>query len=69
MNFLGCEGVWQQQGDGSTVCSGTLKTYTVQEMRSELSPALTTAQRYELMGGLLALFVFVWVLKTVRHSV
>jgi hypothetical protein len=69
MNFLGCEGVWQVQSDGTAVCSGQLQTFTVQEMRDSLSPLITMDQRIEITGALLALFVLVWVCKTVRTSV
>lgn len=61
MNFLGCDGIWLLQPDNSTVCQGQLKTYTVQEMRDFLSPAMTTQQKVELAGGLIGLFALVWV--------
>lgn len=66
MNFLGCDGVWLLQADGTTVCQGDMKTFTVQEMRDFLSPALTLAQKAELTGALVALFVFVFVLRKLR---
>lgn len=69
MNFLGCDGLWQTQTDGSTVCSGNLQTFTVQEMRDSLSPSITWAQRAEITTSLLGLFVFVWVCKIVRTSI
>jgi hypothetical protein len=68
MNFLGCDGIWQTSSDGSTICTGTLQTFTAQEMRDSLSPSLTMAQRAEITTALLGLFVFVWVCKTVRNS-
>lgn len=68
MNFLGCDGMWQVQADGTPVCTGQLQTFTAQEMRDSLSPAITAEQRMEITGVLLALFVFVWVCKTVRNS-
>lgn len=69
MNFLGCDGVWLLQADGVTVCQGNLKTYTVQEMRDYLTPALTIAQKAELTGALLTLFVAVWVGKKVLRTI
>ena len=69
MNFLACDGVWQALADGSTVCSGHLQTFTVQEMRESLTPLLTNAQRAEIGTALLAFFVFVWVCRTVRTSI
>jgi len=69
MNFLGCDGSWLTNADGSTVCSGTLQTFTAQEMRESLTPSLTMAQRGEITTALLVLFVFVWVCKTVRSSI
>lgn len=66
MNFLGCDGVWLVQADGTTVCQGNMKTFTVQEMRDFLTPALTTAQKAEITGALLALFVSVFVLRKLR---
>lgn len=68
MNFLGCDGMWQLQSDGTAICSGNLQTFTVQEMQSSLTPAITWDQRYEITGSLLAFFVFVWVCRTVRTS-
>ncbi|WP_091014292.1 hypothetical protein [Azotobacter beijerinckii] len=69
MNFLGCEGAWLVQADGSTICQGTLNTYTVQEMRDFLTPALTIAQKAEITGALLTLFVAVWVGKKMRTTI
>lgn len=66
MNFLGCDGVWLLQADGTTVCQGDMKTFTVQQMRDFLSPALTLAQKAELTGALVGLFVFVFVLRKLR---
>lgn len=66
MNFLGCDGVWLVQEGGTTVCQGNMKTFTVQEMRDYLTPALTTAQKAEISGALLALFVSVFVLRKLR---
>lgn len=68
MNFLGCDGMWQVQSDGTPVCDGHLQTFTVQEMRDSLTPSLTWAQRAEIGTGLLCFFVFVWVCKTVRTA-
>lgn len=69
MNFLGCNGIWVLQPDGSTVCQGQLQTFTVQEMRDFLTPALTPAQKTSITGGLVGLLVLVWVIKRVRNSV
>lgn len=69
MNFLGCEGMWQVNADGTPVCTGELQTFTAQEMRDLVSPELTTEQRAEITGALVALFVFVWVCRTVRNSI
>lgn len=69
MNFLGCDGVWLVQQDGTTVCQGQMKTFTVQEMRDYLTPALTTAQKVEITGALLGLFVFVFVAKKLRTAI
>lgn len=69
MNFLGCDGLWQTHTDGSTVCTGKLETFTVQEMRDSLTPSITNAQRIEIGGALFAFFIFIWVCKTVRTSI
>lgn len=69
MNFLGCDGVWLVQVDGTTVCQGQMKTFTVQEMREFLTPALTLAQKAQISGALLGLFVFVFVLRKLRTIV
>ncbi|WP_144421769.1 hypothetical protein [Pseudomonas aeruginosa] len=53
MNFLGCDGVWLAREDGSTICQGQMKTFTVQEMREFLTPAMTIAQKAQITGGLL----------------
>ncbi|TRX76705.1 hypothetical protein FM069_01450 [Pseudomonas mangiferae] len=66
MNFLGCDGVWLIRDDKTTICQGQMKTFTVQEMRDFLTPALTWAQRAEITSALLALFVAVWVIKAIR---
>lgn len=66
MNFLGCDGIWLLNADGTTVCQGQMKTFTVQEMRDHLTPAMTLAQKAQITSGLLALFVFVFVLRKVR---
>jgi len=66
MNFLGCDGVWLLNADGTTVCQGDMKTFTVQEMRDFLTPAMSTAQKVQITSSLLALFVFVFVLKKLR---
>lgn len=69
MNFLGCDGIWLLQADGTTVCQGNMKTFTVQEMRDFLTPALSTAQKVEISGALLTLFVAVWVFKKMRTTI
>jgi len=66
MNFLGCDGIWLLNADGTTVCQGDMKTFTVQEMRDFLTPAMSTAQKVQVTSGLLALFVFVFVLRKLR---
>lgn len=66
MNFLGCDGIWLLNADGTTVCQGDMKTFTVQEMRDYLTPAMSTAQKVQVTSGLLALFVFVFVLRKLR---
>lgn len=68
MNFLGCDGTWLTTQDGSPYCNGQLQTFTAQEMQEAVSPALTAAQRMEITGALLGLFVFVWVCRTVRNA-
>lgn len=69
MNFLGCDGIWLLNADGTTVCQGQMKTFTVQEMRDFLTPALTLAQKAEITGGLLTLFVAVFVIKKMRTTI
>lgn len=69
MNFLGCDGIWLLQADGTTVCQGNMKTFTVQEMRDFLTPALSTAQKVELTGAMLTLLVAVWVMKKMRTTI
>jgi len=69
MNFLGCEGMWQVQADGNPVCDGQLQTFTVQEMRDSLSPAIPMSDKMEITGALLVLFVACWVGKTLRSAV
>ena len=48
---------------------GQMKTFTVQEMREFLTPAMTIAQKAQITGGLLTLFVAVWVFKKMRTSI
>jgi hypothetical protein len=69
MNFLGCDGVWLLHDNGTTECQGQLKTYTVQEMRDFLTPALTWTQRAEITSAVLALLAFVWVAKKLRTAI
>ena len=69
MNFLGCDGIWLLNADNTTVCQGQLKTYTVQEMRDFLTPAMSTAQKAEITGALLTLFVAVWVFTKMRTTI
>jgi len=69
MNFLGCDGIWLLNADGSTVCQGQLKTYTVQEMRDQLTPALTWAQRAEITSAVIGLLAVVWVIKRVLKTI
>ncbi|MNG28430.1 hypothetical protein D3C85_953190 [compost metagenome] len=69
MNFLGCDGLWSLQVDGTTICDGQLKTYTVQEMRDYLTPALTWEQKTEITGAMLVLLACVWVGKKLRTSI
>ncbi|MGU1723931.1 hypothetical protein ACSEQV_17545, partial [Pseudomonas aeruginosa] len=44
-------------------------SFTVQEMREFLTPAMTIAQKAQITGGLLTLFVAVWVFKKMRTSI
>lgn len=67
MTFLGCDGTWLLMADGSTNCQGQLQTFTVQEMRDQLSPALTPAQKVTITGLIMGLMVMVWVIKRVRN--
>lgn len=60
MKFLGCDGNWTLQADGSTVCQGELKTFTAQEMRDIVRPSMTVQDKVELAGGLIGLFALVW---------
>ncbi len=46
-----------------------MKTFTAQEMREFLTPAMTIAQKAQITGGLLTLFVAVWVFKKMRTSI
>lgn len=69
MNFLGCDGAWLVREDGSTLCTGTLQTFTVEEMRTFLTPALTWEQRVEITGAVLALLAFVWVSRKLRTTI
>lgn len=69
MNFLGCDGMWQVQSDGTAVCAGTLQTFTVQEMRDSLSPQIPMADKMEITAALVGFFVLCWVGKTVRTAI
>ena len=69
MTFLGCDGAWLLQGDGSTVCTGQLQTFTVEDMRTFLTPALTWEQHAEITGAVLALLAVVWVGKKLRTAI
>ncbi|ELN4703209.1 hypothetical protein RZ740_004714 [Escherichia coli] len=69
MNFLGCDGVWLVREDGSTICQGQMKTFTVQEMRDFLTPALTMAQKVEITGALITLFAAVFIGKKLRTAI
>ena len=48
---------------------GSNEDFTVQEMREFLTPAMTIAQKAQITGGLLTLFVAVWVFKKMRTSI
>ncbi|WP_090262779.1 hypothetical protein [Pseudomonas panipatensis] len=56
MNFLACDGAWAVNADGAAICTGTLHTYTSEEMQSQLGSALTWEQVDELRGEVLGLF-------------
>lgn len=67
MNFLGCDGIWLLQADGSTVCQGHLKTYTVQEMKAQFMPSMTMQQKAEFTGAAIGLLALVWVGKKLMN--
>lgn len=69
MKFLGCEGMWLVQSDGKPFCDGQLNTFTVQEMRDHLTPALTMEQKATISAAFIALLAFVWVAKKLRTAV
>lgn len=69
MNFLGCDTIWVVNPDGTTVCQGQLQTFTVQEMRDFLTPALTWAQRAEITAAVITLLAAVWVGKKIRTAI
>jgi len=56
VNFLACDGSWTVNAEGATTCTGTLHTYTSEEMRSLLGSDLTWDQVAELRGEVLGLF-------------
>lgn len=69
MDFLGCDGMWLKEADGSTRCDGQLKTFTVQEMRDSLTPQMTTAQKAEFTSAAIAFLVLCWIGKRLRRTV
>lgn len=56
MNFLACDGDWVRTADGGATCTGTLHTYTSEEMQSQFGSELTWDQVAELRGEVLGLF-------------
>jgi hypothetical protein len=60
IRFLGCEGEWLIQADGSTACQGQLQTFTVQEMRDQLAPSIPLQDKAMLTGAIVGLLALVW---------
>lgn len=60
VRFLGCEGDWLIQADGSTTCQGQLQTYTAQEMRDLLAPSIPPQDKAMLTGAIVGLLALVW---------
>jgi hypothetical protein len=61
MNFLGCDGSWSVGAAGEISCTGTLTTYTAEEMGALVNPqALTTEDVQVLTDATLALFAAVF---------
>ncbi|MNR14472.1 hypothetical protein D3C85_1309470 [compost metagenome] len=61
MNFLGCDGTWAVGAAGEISCTGTLTTYTAEELGALANPAALSAEDVQVMtDATLALFVAVF---------
>lgn len=60
MNFLACDGAWSVGPGGEAICTGTLVSFTQEEMQSLSGSALTWDQVTELQGEVITLFALVF---------
>jgi len=61
MNFIACGGTWTLGAAGEIGCSGELRSYTVEEMRTELiSDSLTAEDSQELLWLTIPIFAAVF---------
>ncbi|MBY9221934.1 hypothetical protein ISG48_24960 [Pseudomonas aeruginosa] len=56
MNFIACDGSWLSGPGGELVCSGSLRTFTGEEMQSQLGSQLSWEDVHELKGEVIMLF-------------
>jgi len=61
MNFLGCDGAWAVGAAGEISCTGTLTTYTAEELGGLASPAALSPEDTQLLtDATLGLFAVVF---------
>ncbi|WP_312254167.1 hypothetical protein [Stutzerimonas nitrititolerans] len=67
MNFLGCDGTWTLGAAGDIGCAGELRSFTVEELKSEVSPAsLTIEDADDLLMLTLPVFVAVFTVLVIK---
>jgi hypothetical protein len=69
MNFLGCEGTWTLGAAGEIGCSGDLRSFTTDELKTELSPSsLTLEDAQELLWLTVPVFVAVFLVLVIKKA-
>ncbi len=67
MNFLGCDGTWTLGAAGEIGCTGELRSFTVEELKSEVSPAsLTIEDADDLLMLTLPVFIAVFTVLVIK---
>ncbi|MCY1297276.1 hypothetical protein D9M68_483600 [compost metagenome] len=67
MKFLACDGEWLADEQGSFTCQGQLTTFTLEELRSEITVQITAAQKEALSVALISFFVLIFCLVKLRR--